>query len=371
MTRFRMDNSATRRPIAAGGRTWGRSVRLAVGGLLLLAAGLTDATPLERTPITVDPAWTPALGGSLTSAGRLPDGILVRWQRPARALLALEEPGLPPVLVDTATVELPAGMAGSVEILDVEFTVRTGVDRAPASEQLVESGHPVDEWSHASGPDGVGADGLASDGTAAGPLPSRRLRYGDGWTGRDRWAGHDALRADASGGWRRGVPTVRAVAPAPEVYDSENLFPGRLVEFRPAEQARDARFLQLLIYPEQFSGGRRELTVVSSLLLAVHWQPLEGDATGADPLTRASGDAGDVSATGGVSASTVGSPMGFDLQAFGGIPFLKMTVQADGLHEITHTDLTAAALVSAGFDVSAVDATTMHVLIGGAPILLP
>ncbi|MFQ5720323.1 MAG: C25 family cysteine peptidase, partial [Acidobacteriota bacterium] len=340
------------------------SLRHRLLGTLLVAAAVLTAPAVPAG----GGSGTASLTGSLTRAGELPDGLRLRWQRPARKLIALEEPGRPPVPVDTATVALPPGMTATLDILDVTYTVHPGVDRGPVPLRVSETGFPADEWSRVAGADGSAWQpaGTAPLDAAAGDLSP--------FAPADRRAWRTPTATGRQPARTRGATRLRAVSPSPAAAGQSGLFPGQLVEFRPEEQDRGARFLRLLIYPEQYRAARRELTVISSLVLAVHFHPARDASSsvassGGDATVAVSASSDLTGKTAAASPSLISAASSsFAAAAATGTPFLKMTLPADGLYRVTYTDLTAAALVSAGFDLSTVDATTLRVLIGGVEV---
>ncbi len=300
----------------------------AVGGQEMREVRGTGFAPGPEAPLAA-----PALRGHLSLAGRLQDGFLVRWSRPAGPLLTLEEPGLPPLPVDAAAVEIPAGFTAWVEIRATSPLVqRPAGDRPPAPLVLMETDAATSEWRR------LGQEEDLASTTAA------RLLATD-----DREAG-----ADAGLHRRQGSLLAPGVADA-EIYETDAWFPGPVLVASPVAEDRDTRLLPLRIYPDQFSPAGERVVSLSSLLIAVHLVPQAApEPDGEEPAPWAS--------PGADAFSQAGTP-GLEVSSTDGNPTLKVSIVADGLHRVTAGDLTAA-----GFNLGTMDASTLKVFINDAEV---
>ncbi|MFQ5671421.1 MAG: C25 family cysteine peptidase, partial [Acidobacteriota bacterium] len=274
-----------------------------VGSLLALLVFLTPGSvPVLATGR--EPGWRPALGGHLTLVASLPDGVLLRWERPSGRLLEIRDAGLPPLPVDAATVELPPDATAWVEVVTFDSTVRDGVLREPVPPPPRPGPGVASEWS-------------------GGVTPQVR-------------GGMD-LEARPPGD-RPGLPAQPGRAGG-AVHTRQAPFPGPLLVARPPARERRRLLLPLRIYPDQYDPERHRLTSINRLLFAVHLVP----------------------ETGLTSSSTVpASPPG---GAAGGNPTLKLNIPADGLYLLTPADL-----ASHGFDLLTLDARTLKIRMAGAEV---
>ncbi|TDI34067.1 MAG: hypothetical protein E2P03_03910, partial [Acidobacteria bacterium] len=283
------------------------------------------------------------LRGSLTWAGSVQDGFLVRWTRPQGDLLVLRRPGEPAVPVAAAAIALPDGMTARIELVSSSPAFYQDQNRPPSRQIVMETGSEITEWTRR---------GLTLDTDRATAGSSRSAIFAGSPT-----SAHVPAR--------KGT-TTRLVPADSTVYGATGAaawYPGRLVGLRPVEQEGAQRWQPLRIYPEQYDVEGEQVASVRTLLLAVHFEPMAGiessPATG-NSLSR--GPDSLSSGTGSYFATTSATVGDQSISSVPGQPTLKMTVDRDGFYVIT-----AADLATAGFNIATLNVNNLKIFMGTAP----